>query len=221
MARRTQRADRENKMEGPFHDRPCGAQLDAIHRISSALFAKADVDVLLHETLAVSLQTTDAEAGTIYLYEPKEKRLIFRHVLGPAAAALEGEAIRVPSSAVCAQVFEKGVTQISESGFSTVEDERTGFHTRQTLTTPIRNFGGQAIGVIQVLNKRTAPFDARDLELIEIVSALAATVIENAHRAEIERQAVVARAEAEKQAALSRVLGFIGHQLKNQAFIVE
>src|SRR5207249_4082762 len=79
----------------------------------------------------------------------------------------------------------------------------------------------QPIGVIQMLNKRTGSFDSADQELLSIVSALAATVLENARRAELEKEAAVARAEAEKQASLTRILGFIGHQLKNQALILD
>jgi signal transduction histidine kinase len=208
-------------MDNLFVANPCSAQLNAIHQISSALFAKVDVDEMLRETLNVSIRTTDAEAGTIYLYDPQQDRLVFRHIYGPAADHLIGATVSPDSEARCATVFRTGVTEINHTGFDRAFDEQSGYHTERSLTSAIRNFGGQPIGVIQVLNKRTGQFDLRDRELMEIVSALAATVIENAQRAETEKQMALARVESEKHAALSRVLGFIGHQLKNQALIME
>ena len=200
---------------------PCGPQLSAIYRISAALYAKTDVEELLSETLEAALQTTDAEGGSILLYNPTEQSLVFRQVLGDAAVSLRGTSIPLSSTGQCATVFKTGHSEIVETGFDLNYDEKTGFHTRCTLTTPIRAFGEEPLGVIQMLNKRSGVFDRADQELLTLVGVLAATVLENARRAEVEKEAAVAHAEAEKQASLTRILGFLGHQLKNQALILD
>ncbi len=214
---------KHEKMSIPFADSPCSAHIRAIHRISSALFAKTDMDQVLRETLEVSLQITNADAGSILLYVPEQQQLVFRYAVGSVAHKLIGLPLPLTSKGKCATVFNTGRSDISVGGFDPQFDSVTEYSTKSTLTTPIRNFSDQPIGVIQVLNKLEPPnlFDDHDQELLEVVSALAATVIANARQAELEKQAVLAHADAEKQAALARVLGFIGHQLKNQAAIIE
>ena len=206
---------------------PCGPQLAAIYRISAALYAKTDVDELLSETLEAALRTTDAEGGSILLYDPVANHLLFRQVLGTAGGSLLGTSIPLSSPGQCATVFKTGRSEIAVKGFDPDFDEKTGFHTHCTLTTPIRAFGEQPLGVIQMVNKRSREsdparvFDRADQELLGLVSVLAATVLANAHRAEVEKDAALAHAEAEKQASLTRILGFLGHQLKNQALILD
>lgn len=200
---------------------PCGPQLAALYHISAALYSKTDVEEMLSETLEAALQTTDAEGGSILLYDPAEDHLVFRQVLGDVADYLKGKSVPLSSRGQCATVFKTGRSEIVEEGFDPDYDKITGFHTRCTLTTPIRVFGKETLGVIQMLNKRSGIFDKADQELLGIVSVLAATVLENARRAEAEKEAAVAHAEAEKQASLTRILGFLGHQLKNQALILD
>src|SRR5579859_844588 len=57
-------------------------QLEAVHRISAALASKGDLDSILKETLRVSLDTVDADAGSLLLYDPDRKKLVFAHVIG-------------------------------------------------------------------------------------------------------------------------------------------
>ncbi|MCW3055270.1 MAG: hypothetical protein JWN14_4440 [Chthonomonadales bacterium] len=200
---------------------PCGPQLSAIYRISAALYAKTDVEEVLSETLEAAQRTTDAEGGSILLYDPKEKHLVFRQVLGEAADYLKGKSVPLSSEGQCATVFKSGHSEIVETGFDPHYDAGAGFHTRCTLTASIRAFGKDPLGVIQMVNKRSGVFDRADQELLNLVSVLAATVLENARLAEVERETAVAHAEAEKQASLTRILGFLGHQLKNQALILD
>jgi signal transduction histidine kinase len=200
---------------------PCGPQLSAIYRISAALYAKTDVEELLAETLEAALQTTDAEGGSILLYDPVEKHLVFRQVLGEAADYLKGKTVPLSSEGQCAKVFKSGISEIVETGFDPKFDQGAHFHTRCALTAPIRAFGKNPLGVVQMVNKRSGVFDAADRELLNLVSVLAATVLENARLAETEKEAALAHVEAEKQASLTRILGFLGHQLKNQALILD
>src|SRR5690348_16259132 len=104
-------------MSAPFADHPCGAHMRAIHRISAALFAKTDMDQVLRETLDVSLQITNADAGSILLYDPVAQHLVFRYAVGPVAHKLIGQPLPLTSTGKCATVFKTGQSDISEGGF--------------------------------------------------------------------------------------------------------
>jgi signal transduction histidine kinase len=71
------------------------------------------------------------------------------------------------------------------------------------MTVPVKRSGGNPIGVMQVLNAHV-PFTDRDLEVLEVLCAQAATGIEHAQLTE----------EA-KKAQIVNVLGDISHDIKN------
>src|SRR5260221_6093027 len=65
-------------------------QLKAVHNISAALFSRGDLDELLRDSLCVLLQTVNADAGSILLYDKEKRKLVFRYVIGTAASKLTG-----------------------------------------------------------------------------------------------------------------------------------
>jgi len=83
-------------------------------------------------------------------------------------------------------------------------DDTTGLVTRDMITLPLKRWKGNPIGVMNVLNKRRGTLNENDLALLTIISAFAALAIEQARLFE----------EA-KMAEVVRLLGSIGHDLKN------
>jgi signal transduction histidine kinase len=81
--------------------------------------------------------------------------------------------------------------------------KQTGYRTQSMMTVPVKRSGGNPIGVMQVLNAHV-PFTDRDLEVLEVLCAQAATGIEHAQLAE----------EA-KKAQIVNVIGDISHDIKN------
>lgn len=67
-------------------------------------------------------------------------------------------------------------------------DKSTGYHTRNLLTAPMRNKLGDIIGVFQALNKFAGPFVREDVEMLDAISNIAATQIENAQLYEAQRK---------------------------------
>ncbi len=59
-------------------------------------------------------------------------------------------------------------------------DKKTGYTTRNMLTTPLRNKMGDIIGVFQALNKFGGPFTKDDEELLDAIGSISAAQIENA-----------------------------------------
>ena len=190
-------------------------QITAMHRISAALFSKTDTDSLLRETLTVALDTVDADAGSLLLYDQESHKLVFRYVIGEAAQTLRGREIDIEdhASSKAATVFRTGEPLITNDTRIDVHDpfidQTTGYQTDSILTVPLRNMG-EPIGVMQAVNRRHGAFDHEDRELLEIIGSLASTSIVNATLAEEAQLAAVARA-----------VGDLGHDIKNALTPVE
>jgi len=189
-------------------------QIDAVHRVSAALFSKSDLDSILRETLHVGLEVVGAPVGSILLYDKDRRRLIFRYVVGKSALIgleidpeedIDGKA---------ATAFRTGKSLLTvnthKEGYNARFDRATGFRTESIMTIPLRIMGGETIGVMQALNKEGSEFTGEDQELMEIVGSLAATSIMNFRLAE----------EA-KLAAVARAMGDLGHDIKNALTPVE
>lgn len=184
-------------------------QIEAVHSIAAAFTSKIGVDELLHETLRVSMETVGAGAGSIILYDPESKKLVFRHVLPEGSAQLVGLELEPDDTSIAGSVFISGEFRIDadvskEKRHRSDVGERVGHKTRNMVTAPLKSRGGAPIGVMQILNKQDGMFDQDDCELLEILSALAATLLENARLAEEAKLAVVVK-----------LLGDISHDIKN------
>jgi len=157
-------------------------QIDAIRRISAALFSHQSVDAVVRETLTVALEVLGAEVGSLQLYDAQTDTLVFRYVIDPAASILIGYAVPA-SQGIDGRVFRTGVPDITQkvserAEFNRTVDEKTGYHTESMLTVPVKRPEGEPIGVMQILNG-SRPFDQRDLEVLEVLCAQAAQAIAN------------------------------------------
>jgi signal transduction histidine kinase len=144
----------------------------------------------------------------VFLHDPSSDSLVFRYVVGPAADTLTGQSIPA-SSGIAGRVFQAGVpeltTQVGEHAqFNKAVDAASGFHTESLLTVPVKRPGGQAIGVMQMLNARGPSFDARDLEVLQVLCAQAAAAIEYAR---LQQEA--------RRAEIVNLIGDISHDIKN------
>ena len=59
-------------------------------------------------------------------------------------------------------------------------DRLTGYRTHSILAVPLKNVSGHIIGVFEAMNKKSAPFNVDDEGLMQLISSLAASGIENA-----------------------------------------
>ncbi len=189
-------------------------QVDAMHQISAALFSKTSLDDLLRETLTVSLQTVEADAGSILLYDREKHVLVFRYVIGGATQLIGREFDpRTDMSGNASRVYCTGEALITPDTSMTKHNPRfdkdTGYVTKNMLTVPLKNMN-ETIGVMQALNRRAGQFDKDDQDLLEIVSSLASTSIVNATLAQEAQLAAVARA-----------VGDLGHDIKNALTPIE
>jgi signal transduction histidine kinase len=182
-------------------------QLEAVERISQALFQSIDLDELVETTLRIALEEVGAEAGSILLADPEKEALIFQYSIGDKPVP-RGTAIPWDKG-ISGSVFQSGVPRITcrvnhDASHLHQIDQATGFVTRDMITVPLRRWRGEPIGVLNVLNKRDGSLTNHDLGLLTIISAFAALAIQQAKQF-----------EDAKKAEMVTLLGDIGHDIKN------
>lgn len=182
-------------------------QLEAVERISQALFQSIDLDQLVETTLRIALEEVGAEAGSILLADHETEQLIFQYSIGEKPVP-RGTAIAW-NKGISGSVFQSGEARITthvnqDANHLRQIDQATGFVTRDMITVPLRRWRGEPIGVLNVLNKRSGPLTNHDLGLLTIISAFAALAIQQAKQF-----------EDAKKAEVVTLLGDIGHDLKN------
>ena len=182
-------------------------ELEAARRLSEALFQHLTVDDLIQKALHTALDVVGAEAGSVLLADAESKQLVFRHSVGenpvPAGTAIawgQGIAGSVFSSGEPAVISD---VQHDPRYFGGI-DSSTGYQTRDMIVLPLKRWGGEPLGVLNVLNKRASPLNKDDLGILTIISSLTATAIEQARLFE----------EAKLAEVVHRI-GDIGHDVKN------
>jgi signal transduction histidine kinase len=153
----------------------------AVHAAVRKLSASTSVQETLKEVLELCVEAADAEAGTVYMHDPTHKTLEFRHVLP------ETHVSKLPKDisddfGIAGKVFQSCEAQITategDSQRAAIE-EATSTPVRNMLTVPLCVPGGEAIGVVQLINKRAGTFSESDMEVLESVGAVCAMAIAN------------------------------------------
>jgi signal transduction histidine kinase len=141
----------------------------------------------------------------VLLADAESKQLVFRYSVGdnpvPRGTALPWD------KGIAGSVFQSGEPAIigdvkkADKHFGEV---KSGFVTRDMITLPLKQWEGDPIGVMNILNKRKGTLNEDDVRLLTIISAFAAISIQQARLFE----------EA-KLAEVVHRLGDLGHDLKN------
>ena len=176
--------------------------------MSGALFEHLTPDELVARALRTALDVVQAESGSILLADPLSQQLIFRHSIGESPVKV-GTAIPWDKG-IAGTVFQSGDPLVvrnvkQDPRHLALIDEMTAHTTHDMIAIPLKRWEGEPIGVLEVLNKRGGLLlDEDDVALLSIVSALAASSIEQARLYQ----------EA-KLAEVVRLLGDISHDIKN------
>jgi signal transduction histidine kinase len=133
---------------------------------------------------------------------------VFEYVAGPISRQLLGRSFPA-TQGIAGKVFRTGRALLTndvpgeQAHFRQIAEE-TGYLSRTMITAPLTALGGRTLGVLQAINKRHGEFVADDVELLRIVATQAATIIESARLH-----------EAARLGAVARLLGNVGHDVKN------
>ncbi len=183
-------------------------QLEAVAQLAGQLSSVTMLAETIQEALVTSLRLVDADAGSIILLDPEKEKLVFRYVIGDAAESLTGMEIDVDQG-IAGAVFHAGKTRISEDMAKEQDHdrelgERIHYTTQNMVTVPLKRYGSECIGVMQVLNTTDGHFDDNDVATLDILGAQVASAIDSAR--------------LQEEARLAQVVKFIGdisHDVKN------
>jgi len=182
-------------------------ELEAACLMTQALFSHMNTDELVEQALRTAMDVVDAQSGSVLLAEPEKKQLVFRHSIGDKPVK---PGTTIPwDQGIAGAVFRSGEAMVvgeakRDQRHYTEIDAITGQTTRDMIALPLKRWEGGPIGVLEVLNKRNGVLDREDVAILSIVSAIAATAIEQAR---LNREA--------KLAEIVRLLGDINHDIKN------
>jgi diguanylate cyclase (GGDEF)-like protein len=156
-------------------------RLPSLVKIGLRLTAERDLQSLLSMIIDETTAVMDAERSSLFLVD-KEKDEMWAKI----AQGVDVIEIRFPVGlGIAGMVGKTGeIINIADAyrdlRFNPEFDLKTGFRTRSILCAPLRNTRGETIGAIQVLNKKTGPFQTEDETLLAALSSQAAVAIENA-----------------------------------------
>lgn len=143
-----------------------------------------DLLALLDETMACALALVDAADGSLMLIDEETDELVFVLVHGAVRGTLTGHRFD-RRKGIAGWVAEHGEPAIvpnvrTDARFLPEMDERFGFVTRSLVAVPLVA-RGKALGVIEVLNKRSGgDFTEDDATLLSILAALSASALDYA-----------------------------------------
>ncbi len=136
----------------------------------------------LLELIAEQVKTIlNCDRCSVFIFDRQTNELWSKVALG-----MQHTEIRVPfGKGIAGHVASSGQTLNIQDGY---QDERfnhdldrlTGYRTRSILAVPMKNVGGHIIGVFEAMNKNGSVFDVDDEGILQLISSLAASGIENA-----------------------------------------
>jgi sigma-B regulation protein RsbU (phosphoserine phosphatase) len=174
-------------------------QLRGVLAIARTMAATMDLDDLLEQIVAGSLELLQAERASVLLYDEATHQLVSRIATGDQEIRFSAD------RGVAGAAIEAGATlnipdAYADDRFNPDVDRKTGFTTRNLLTVPLRDFEGALVGVLQVLNKTDGAFDEQDEALAEALAAQVGVSLQRARlmthyreKLEMERAMQIAR----------------------------
>ena len=182
-------------------------ELDAARRISQALFQHQNVEELVEQALRIALDVVNGQAGCVLLADEDSKQLVFYYAIGEKAPP-RGTAFPWDKG-IAGSVFQTAEPVVTKDVKQDQRhlgdiDEATGYTTHDIIALPLKRWEGDPIGVLEVMNKKDGELDQEDVAILTIISSFTALSIEEARLFEEARLAEVVR-----------VLGDIGHDVKN------
>ena len=187
-------------------------ELGELIDIARSITTEREIDRLLGVILEKSRFITGADAGSIYVVEgddPEPQRRLLRFKLSQnESRTFDSREFTMPVSArsmagyVALHVEPLRIDDVydppagSEYGFDRSFDAKTGYRTKSMLCAPLLSRTGEAIGVIQLINKKrdperkllspedvadqVVPFDERSEALAMTLASQAGIALENA-----------------------------------------
>lgn len=177
--------------------------LEQVLQIGRALASEKDLDTLLSLILTYARSLTASDGASIYTFNA-DKRLCFR-LWQNASATMDAGQLPVGEDSISGYVARTGAPLVIEDAyelppnapyrFNSSHDRSLGYRTRSLLTVPLKNKGGQVLGVLQLINRKlnveqrlvnaedclryVRPFSAQDQIIADALAGQAGVALEN------------------------------------------
>ncbi len=171
-------------MDNIVHLERKAAILERLAEISTVLNSTLELETLLGKIMDAAAEITDAEGGSVLLWDDVRRELRFTATnTGQAGKGFIGQIVPLTGSIAGTAMTENRIVQVDDAAsdprhFSGV-DEAKDFETRSLLAVPMKS-KDRMIGVLEVVNKRRLPWTADDHHYLSILAAQAAVAIEGA-----------------------------------------
>ena len=145
-----------------------------------------DLSQILWKVIKFLTQELDADRATLFLNDSETNELYSRVAQGDLVRE-----IRILNTVgIAGAVYQSEVGEIihdvsKDNRFHHEIDQQTGYKTKNMICCPVKNFAGETIGVIEVLNKKAGRFTKDNLLFVEAAASRAAKSIQNAQNAEL------------------------------------
>jgi signal transduction histidine kinase len=151
--------------------------------LSNDLASTLDLETLLDRIGQAAADLCNAEAASILLYDEANRQLYFQSATNLETPLMKGLSVPVESSIAGWIVMERQPVIINNAQkdprhFKQI-GEATKVQTDMLLGVPLIT-KDKVIGVLEIINKRSGPFNEQDQELLLALGSQAAVAIENA-----------------------------------------
>ncbi len=151
--------------------------------IARDLASTLDLDELLKRIVFAAAEITNAEAGSILLYDGTARQLFFQVSTNMDSSTMRGLIVPLEGSIAGWVVANRKPVRINnphdDPRFFPQIEQSTGFSNRSLLGVPLTT-KDKVVGVLEVLNKNQGEFSDGDESLLSVLGAQAAVAIENA-----------------------------------------
>jgi PAS domain S-box-containing protein len=200
-------------------------ELELLNLTGQAFNSSLDLDQVLVSVLEEVRSLLGASACSVWLIDRQTDELVCRQAAGSASHAVRDWRLQ-PGQGIAGWVARSGQSLIvadartDERHFRGVAAQ-TGVELRSILALPLRTKQG-VLGVLQLLHVEVGRFGERDMELLDLLAASAATAIENARLYQdlqdqmlVLREAQARLVQSTKMTALGRLAASIAHEINN------
>jgi adenylate cyclase len=151
---------------------------ETLINVTHMLASTKSLDEVLETLIRIAVKATNAERGSLFLYDDQTKELYSRVAQGE----FKREIRFLSTEGIAGRVFHTGAGLIVDNPYSDYRfnrsiDGQTGFVTRNILCSPIKSSTGEIIGAAECLNSNKEAFTEDDLDLLEAICTQAATAL--------------------------------------------
>ena len=195
-----------------LHAQRAAHESHALLQICRAMGSEKNVDALHRLIVRKARELTNADAGSLYLFEEVDGEKALRFAVAQTGPHDEekytGSYLALTDQSIAGCVALRGeIVRVDDAyadlpadriKFDASFDQATGYHTKSVLCVPIKNFEDGIVGVLQLINRKPSfdvvltvgllteqlvvPFDEHDEEILMALAGQAGVVLENFRR---------------------------------------